>query len=99
MDIKFTIISGEILRSKGLHGDEKIVISIIRNFTKNGGSFFGKPEWLAEQIGRTKEQMNTIIKRLIQKNILKFDGTNIKFTVDTQDIDNIIKRIDNGENY
>ena len=96
MDIKFTIIEGEILRNEALHGDEKILISIIRNFTKNGGAFFGKIDWLSEQIGRTKEQTEILIKKLIKKEILMFDGENLKFTVDNVDLLNILKRIKNG---
>lgn len=47
----FLQIPAQILRSKKLTGDEKILLSYIVSLNRQGAAFFGSPEYLEEALG------------------------------------------------
>lgn len=92
MDIKFTIIPGYVLKARKLSGYEKIIFCIIRNFCKNGQKYFGKLEWLSEQIGMEPEDVSKILQILMKKGLIEGDETGLKLKLEDYEIEDFFKR-------
>lgn len=92
MDIKFTIIPGFVLRATKLASGEKIVFCIIRNFCKNGQKFFGKLDWLAEQVGIEEKEVVKILQILTKKNLIYGDETGYKLAIEEEFIEDYFKK-------
>lgn len=67
MDLKFLKINSEILRSKNLRSEEKLIIGTVMLFSV----CFAKIEWIADQLGTEPDKVRSVINRLLHKGILE----------------------------
>lgn len=67
MDLKFLKIEKEILKSKNLRSEEKLVVAVVMLFKV----CFATPEWIADQLGTEPDKVKRVIARLLDKEILE----------------------------
>lgn len=75
--MKFLMIDGAFMRNKMFNATQKLIISYINNLSRSGKCFYGRIDYLADQLGLDERTVAKNMQPLFKEGILKQTGAGV----------------------
>lgn len=72
--MKFLLVDYELLSNPDLNTSEKLILAFMYGLHKQGKSYWGGLNWLADTFGTTKANIDLGLQTLLQKNLIYRDS-------------------------